>query len=258
MISLATPTAPAQIIYVSDNRSVSVAVGLDTNNAFFSLGGLASVSYSGDASGSVSPYTPYADFNSGINGNVNISSAYNGATNSYFATANANQASTLGSQGIIYSSSVSQNNDIPQVNVYTHCSESSFFQVSFMVATATPYDLVLSRGNDTSFGPGTWTLTSANLGTLVGPPSDLSSTGPFSFSGTFTPGDVYTLTLQQTGGVPQSSGELETFQATLSVPEPKSILLLAMGMFCLFAARHRRKSTQQFRLVPVPAHCRKG
>src|SRR5215469_3385278 len=78
MISLATPTAPAQIIYVSDNRSVSVAVGLDTNNAFFSLGGLASVSYSGDASGSVSPYTPYADFNSGINGNVNISSAYNG------------------------------------------------------------------------------------------------------------------------------------------------------------------------------------
>jgi hypothetical protein len=250
IILLSAPIVRAQIIYVSDNRSVSGSLGIDTNAAFLSLGGLASVTYSGDVSGSVSPSSPYVDFNSALNGTVNVSSAYLGVTNSYTANVYAQQISSLGSQGISYSSTVQQGANFPiGDNPYTQCIESSYFQVSFVVATATPYDLILNRGNDTYFGPGTWTLTSANLGTLVGP--DIShNTGPFNYTGMFTPGDVYTLTLQQSAGVAQSPGELETLQATLEVPEPKWSFLLGMGMLCLVVVRRRRESG---RLLTVPA-----
>src|SRR5215472_16811247 len=85
IIALVTPTVHAQIIYVSDNRSVSGALGIDTNAPSLSLGGLASVTYSGDVSGSVSPSVPYQDFNSALNGTIYVSTAYQGVTNSYSA-----------------------------------------------------------------------------------------------------------------------------------------------------------------------------
>jgi hypothetical protein len=257
LIYVAAPTVHAQIIYVSDNRSTGASVGIDTNAASLSLGGLATVTYSGDYTASGSPSSPYADFNSALNGTIYVSTAYHGVSNSYSANVYAQQVSSLGSQAITYSSTVQQSWNLASTAPFTKCSESSFLQVSFMVGTATPYELTLTRGFDTFFGPGTWTLSSANLGTLVDTPSGPVNSGQFSYSGIFTPGDVYTLTLRQGAGLADTSqGEIDTFQATLVVPEPKSSILFGMGALCLFFLRQWRKSGQHFRSAPAPARAR--
>lgn len=266
LISPVAPSAHAQIIYVSDNRSVSAAVGIDTNANSISLGGLATVTYSGNYSGSASPSSPYADFNSSLAGTANVSSAYNGVSNYFSFNVTASQNSSLGAQGISYLSGVHEGDNYPNQNApYSQISETSSFQVSFMVATTTPYDLTLTRGIDPSFSQETWSLTSANFGSLVSGPPPVFPGGPtaegtFNYSGMFNPGDVYTLTMYEHaafhGGAPSVTGEEGDLQALLEVPEPESSFLLGMGALCLIAARHRRKSEEQVRLAAAPARSR--
>lgn len=240
--------AQAQIIYVSDNRSVSADLGLNTNS--LSEGGLNSVTYSGDYSGSASPSVPFAGFNGDASGGVNATTVFrNVTTNNYSGSVYAIQDSSLGLQGITYSSGVSENDNFPNLTFYSRVGESSYLQVSFMVATATPYSLscTIPYENDPEFSSETWTLASANLGNLVtGPPTMGNIAGTFNYSGMFTPGDVYTLTLQehasQHGGQPIVQGEVGFLDVSLAIPEPKSSLLLGMGMLGLVAIRHRRKS----------------
>lgn len=261
LIWLAAPSAHAQIIYTSDNRSISAAVGINTNAGPISLGGLATVTYSGDYSGSAAPSSPYANFNGSLFGTANVSTAYGGVSNYFSFNVTANQTSSLGAQGISYSSGVHEGDNYPNLSPpYSQISETSYFQVSFMVATATPYDLDITRGVDPSFSGETWSLNSANLGNLVSGPSGvdgLSTEGTFNYSGMFTPGDVYTLTLYEHatshGGAPLVTEEEGDLQATLSVPEPKSSLLLAMGIVCFIAVRRYGKPG---RLVTVPARSR--
>lgn len=233
---LAVPAVQAQLIYVSDNRSVSAAVGLQTNGY-----GSGQVTYSGDYSASAGSSPAFANFNTNLSGSAWLQVVQGASTNAYYASVGVQQTSFLNSQEISYSSFVNESgNTTPG-----HCNESSYLQVLFIVSSPVTYNLTCQRGPDPLFSAESWTLSSASQGVLAASShyNGGNYTGPFAYTGILSPGDEYTFTLQETASsAPAPYGDAGGLQAILTVPEPAPGWLLGLGFCGLLAFKVKRRN----------------
>ncbi|HVM48083.1 MAG TPA: hypothetical protein VMU04_08650 [Candidatus Acidoferrum sp.] len=232
-LGLAASNGLAQLNYLSDTRTVSAAVRFNPLN--WDYGNPSNiVSYSGDYSASANPTAPFADFGTTLNGTATLVTSVYGYQSTLSASVSAGQTSFLRPQELSYSSSVAESGSA-MPDGYT---ESSFLQVSFSVSAPLAYSLTCQRGPDPAFSNETWSLASANQGQLLSSPTSPGPPGwdgPFDYSGTFLPGDVYTLTLNETGGavMPNSFDAGGLSVDLVAAPEPSTLALEALGLALL-------------------------
>lgn len=120
-------------------------------------------------------------------------------------------------------------------------SATTVFGITFQVLAEVDYQLEVWIGGP---WPSPFTLSSQNHGTLFIIPSagNPNYTGHFPFSGTFDPGDIYTI--QTSVSSSGNSGNIDDPSVLFSVqmvPEPTSFALLGLGSLLLFVgSRHLR------------------
>lgn len=227
----------AQINCLSDSRNVNGHVSISPG-AYSSPPGYV-ISYSGDFSGSAGPSAPFADFNGNGSGTATLVYGYNvfppSPTGPWTVTASvaAWQSSFLHAQELSFNSqegtwgSPATYRDMPQ-DAWGQGNASLL--VTFSVSAPVPYTLMCEGLGDPLACWDTYSLSSVNHGVLAaGDTGTMMSRGqygvPIYYSGSFEPGDVYTLSLTSAGGL--DGGGLSV---DLQVPEPASLTLLSAGM----------------------------
>jgi hypothetical protein len=248
-----------QLIYLTDARSVSGSAAVN-NVSQYSSPPYYTTSYTGDFSGSAMPSSLFADFNGNANGTATFQGGImGGQALTIGSTVNSSQNSFLHSQELYFSSSEgSTGTPFPgygQPSSQWHGQGESSLQVTFQVASPITYSLSLWNTGDpmatldifslTSSGEGT--LASENTGTM--PSYEQQWNTPIEYSGTFTPGNTYTLTLDSKGSLDGGGLTLD-----LVVPEP-SMTALAGFAFVIFLLRVRRAKE---RMVPVRIPTERG
>jgi hypothetical protein len=237
----------AQLIYLTDTRSVSGSASFGTNQ--YGTPPFYIASYSG-YSGSASPSGPFADFQGSVIGsailatgitNPNTGQVLPPITNT--ATIGANQSSFLHSQELYYQSGEFASPS--SANGWVATGDSSL-QVTFSVAAPVAYNLSVLGLGDPLGSSDSYNLSSANLGALMnGNTGTMLQANDYgirlNYSGTFNPGDVYTLTLDSHGGAigPAQFGDGGGLQVDLVVPEPSMTALEGLA-FLIFLLRPRR------------------
>lgn len=231
----------AQIIYLSDDRSITVSGGISVPN----YGPGIFESYSGGYSSSTSPAAPFMELNTDVTGSASLFVSNGVEQSTYTTRAEAQQTSILNSSGIYYASDPVGPSPILGGPSDSGCA-SSFLTVSFMVPAQLTYNLTawnaLGFNQDFSFtalGPDPWSSAQPNL--------DGSST----WSGQLDPGVVYTLSLKTFTDEEWPNMELITpgisgMQVDLTVvPEPEPIWLLVLGLAGLVAFNSKRSQKQK-------------
>lgn len=241
----------AQLVYLTDSRSVSGSASIETNGPPYYV-----ISYSG-YSGSAAPSAPFADFQGSASGtatlvsgilftNPNTGQLLPPTTNT--ATVNAFQNSFLHS-GELYFNSTEHGSASETANGWI-AQGSSSLQVTFSVSAPVAYNLGVLGLGDPSASYDSYNLSSANQGMLVnGNTGTMEQAEDYgnrlNYSGTFSPGDVYTLTLGSGGGDGGGPGYFNTFGdgggllVDLTVPEPSTTALAGLA-FLILIVRARR------------------
>lgn len=243
----------AQLIYLTDTRNVS---GLATVNnvSQYNSAPYYTTSYSGDFSSSAAPSSAFADFLANANG----SAIFQGGMTlpggpspfSITSTVMASQNSFLHSQELYFSaaeSSFGSPGTFGQPSSQWSAEGSSSLQVSFQVLSPITFSLMLQGTGDPFSSSDNFSLSSTSQGVLFsGNTVSMLQKGQYGsaidYSGTFTPGNTYTLTLNSQGSL--DGGGLT---ADLVVPEP-SMGALAGLAFVIFLLRVRCINQ---RMVPV-------
>jgi hypothetical protein len=243
-----------QLVYLTDTRSISGYAKVN-NVSQYNSPPYYTTYYSGDFSGSAMPYSPFADFMGNVNGTATFQG---GMTNSgggqtpitITSTVMASQTSFLHSGELYFNASESSSGSpgtFGQPSSQWSAEGSASLQVSFEVLIPIPFNLMLQGTGDPFASSDDFSLSSSSQGVLFS--GDTTSMlqrnqygTPFDFSGTFTPGNIYTLTLD-------SQGQLDGggLAADLTVPEP-SMTALAGLAFVIFLLRVRQINR---RAVPV-------
>lgn len=243
----------AQLAYLTDTRSVSGYATVN-NVSQYNSPPYYTTSYSGDFSGSAMPSSPFADFAGNINGTATFQG---GMTNSggqtpmtITSTVMASQTSFLHSQELYFNASefsFGSPGTFGQPSTQWSAEGSSSLQVSFEVLIPVTFNLMMQGTGDPFSASDDFSLSSSSQGVLFS--GDTTSMlqrnqygTPFDFTGTFTPGNIYTLTMD-------SQGQLDGggLTADLTVPEP-SMTALAGLAFAIFLLRVRQIN---LRAVPV-------
>jgi hypothetical protein len=262
----ASTKGSAQLIYLTDTRSVSGSASV-ANVAQYNSAPYYATSYSGDFSGSAAP-SPL--FSGEFQGNINGSAIFQGGLNlpggqspmTISSTVMASQDSFLHS-GELYFSSFESSFGSPgilgQPSSMWSAGGSSSLQVSFQVLNPVAFNFLLQGTGDPFASSDVFSLSSSGQGVLFG-----GNTGSMlkhyqygtqlDYSGTFTPGNTYTLNLQSQGSLDGGGliADLTVPDAVSVVPEP-SITALAGLAFVIFLLRANRIN-QQTVPVKVRAH----
>jgi hypothetical protein len=247
MSCFAVATGYAQLNYLSDSRSVYAYATVDTNGFTYAP----TISYSGDFSGSATPSTQFADF--GINYSGTATAVLSGLTGNtgqsippetITATGFASQTSFLHPLELYYNSWEATWGTPPYSGLLppgTWAYGTSSLQVSFNVSSPVAYSLTYEGLLDPLGGGFSLTLSSALQGVLINTNSgQLMNYGeygvPINYSGTFEPGDIYTMNIY-------SEGELDDNGVMVDivvVPEPSSMVLGGLALGVSLVCRLRR------------------
>jgi hypothetical protein len=249
----------AQLIYLTDTRSISgsasIAGGVPTEDQTppFYLN-----SYS-PFSGSAMPSAPFADFQGSASGTGTLTFAYsNSATGQLIPFSNsgevdARQTSFLHPQELYFSSTEFGSTPGTESSQWT-AQGSSFLQVTFTVSAPTPYTLTCTGTGDPIASYLSYNLSGADQSVLVnGDTSTMFNSRfqeygvPFIYTGSFNPGDVYTLTLQSQGGFIGSgpNGDGGGFVADLVVPEPSMTAFAGLAFLIFLLQAYRMRQPKQ-------------
>ena len=242
--------AYAQISYLSDNRSVSTygyrvyqddaePHALHTNDVYSHF---------------QTPASPYSDFQGNVSDNT-YSSIHSSAS----------QDSGLMPNQIQFSSSIYVLSSLfwslqpsgPLSPYAQHVEASSSFAVTFSVSSPLEYTLSTDWSYSQDFteysvpNSGGCTLVSASQG-LIWQSLPLQVTWPinngsrlYSFSGVLEPGNTYTLSVSMTTysyytDTPPTTGNYGADVVLATVPEPNSLMMLALGLPMLACLRRRQ------------------
>jgi hypothetical protein len=245
----------AQLIYLTDTRSVSGSASLATSLANAIPTPPYYVNSYSPFSGSAMPSAPFADFQGSASGTGTLTFALSNAVTGQLTPfsnsddVDASQTSFLHPQELYFNSV--EGGDIPgsQLSQWT-AQGSSSLQVTFTVSAPTPYTLTCRGTGDPVASYLSYNLSSADQGVLVNGNTytmlNVHEFGaPFIYTGSFDPGEVYTLTLQSQGGFtgPGPNGDGGGFIADLVVPEP-SITAFAGLAFLIFFCGHIERGNQ--------------
>ena len=243
---LVAATGYAQLNYLSDSRSVSGFARINT--AAYSSPPDYVISYSGDYSGSATPSSPFADFSDGPNGVATLvygmSLPYPPGPNTVTASVGASQNSFLHPQELSYLSheggwgTPSQNGTMPSG---ASSQATSVLQVSFSVSAPVAYSLMCEGTGDPLACSDNWNLNGVNQGVLASGPTPFQVNFewgvPIYYSGTFIPGDIYTLSLSSAGSLDGGGLRVDL----TPVPEPSSTVLLGLGLLLALVWRFRSR-----------------
>lgn len=236
----------AQINYLSDNRSVSVS----GHSLYVDSSTDPSTVYSNGYSYFQTPASPYSDFHGsvggGLSGGLYIGNVISSASQDSGMTPNQIQVSS----GIfVYSGFFSGNGQYGDAL--------SSFAVAFSVSSPLEYTLSTDWSYSYYWGDywvpnsGGCTLVSASQGLIwqslpLQPSWDDSEDSRLdSFSGVLEPGDIYTLSVSMATDsayqdTPPTTGDYSADVALTTVPEPNSLVMLALGLPMLACLRRVR------------------
>ena len=265
----ASANGSAQLIYLTDARSVSGSASVN-NVAQYNTAPYYTTSYSGDFSGSATS-SQFTDFQ----GNLNGSAVFQGGLNlrggpspmTISSTVTATQNSFL-HPGELYFSSFESGFGSPgslgQPSSMWTAGGSSSLQVSFQVLNPVAFNFLLQGTGDPFASSDVFSLSSSGQGVLFG-----GNTGSMlkhyqygtqlDYSGTFTPGNTYTLNLQSQGSLDGGGliADLTVPDAVSVVPEP-SIAALAGLAFVIFLLRVHRIGQRTMAPVPIKVRNHRG
>jgi hypothetical protein len=243
----------AQLVYLTDSRSISgsaSASGLVAPPVYYT------VSYSG-YSGSATPSAPFADFQGGASGTAiyvgGFSNPINGQVSLFTNTATITdvQKSFLHSQELYFNSSEFGSGSPSSANGWSAQALSSL-KVTFSVSDPVTYNLIVQGLGDPIASFDSYNLSSANQGVLASGDTrtmiQMQDYGNrLSYSGTFNPGDVYTLTLESQGGAngPAPFGDGGGLLADLVVPEPSMTALAGLAFLIFLLRPHRMRQRRK-------------
>jgi hypothetical protein len=232
----------SQLVYLTDTRSVSGFANFQNPVAFPPLYVTSYTPFSGSAT----PSAPFADFQGSASGMATlvevISNSTTGQLTPYStetARVDATQTSFLHSQELYYTSR--ELGGSPSGNTGFDAQGNSSLQVTFQVSSPVAYNLTVNNTGDAIATGNNFTLSSSSQGTLATEPTPSYLevwNQPVYYSGTFTPGDTYTLTITSGGG---NAGAYYNFDGggfdfDLVVPEP-SMTALAGLAFLIFVKK---------------------
>lgn len=228
-----------QLIYLTDSRSVSGSASLTYGSQY--------PTYS-PFSSSATPSAPFADFQGNASGTAGYVDT-NGTIPYITATVQADQNSFLHSQELYYRSDEYGSSPTGQGEFDTQGNSS--LQVTFQVASPVAYNLNIEPTGDPIASGDVISLSSSSQGVLISENTSIGVPGEFlqwdypnKFSGTFTPGNTYTLSLESGGG----NNAIQYFTdgggllVDLTVPEPSMTALTGLA-FLIFLLRANRCGT---------------
>jgi hypothetical protein len=267
----ASTKGSAQLIYLTDVRSVSGSASVN-NVSQYNSAPYYTTSYSGNFSGSASPSSL---FSGDFQGNISGSAIFQGGLNlaggqspmTISSTVMASQNSFLHPGELYFSSfesSFGSPNSFGQPSSKWFAEGSSSLQVSFQVLNPVAFNFLLQGTGDPFASSDAFSLGSSGQGVLFG--GDTASMlqhnqygTQLDYSGTFTPGNTYTLNLQSQGSLDGGGliGDLTVADPLTFVPEP-SITAFAGLAFVIFLLRLHRIGQPTMTAVPVKVRNHRG
>lgn len=242
----------AQLIYLTDTRSVSGSASV-TDVSQYNSGPYYTTSYSGDYSGSAAPSSQFGDFQGNANGGAIFQGGLNlpGGNQSAMTISSsvaASQNSFLHLDELYFSafeSSSGSPGSLGQPSTQWSAQGSSSLQVTFQVLSPIDFNFLLQGTGDPSASSDDFSLSSSGQGVLFsGNSESMLQKNEYGtaidYSGTFMPGNTYTMTLDSQGGL--DGGGLI---ADMVVPEPSMTALagLALVIFLLKVRMNQRMAT---------------
>jgi hypothetical protein len=249
---LAVSRAAAQMIFLSDNRSVNASGSIDTNAmaTAHSMYAMDSIAYSGGHSLAAIPPGAFQHFDQTVEGGENASMRYRLGANempaeNYAGSSSAMQTSFLTTSRIFFEGTVSAGGmGGRNFSQYGREHSSSLLQVSFQVADPVSYQFSwnVPGSVNTASTLLTWILQGSNDGTIFSSGYGRVPSPPTDYLGLLVPGQTYTLSLSAVanqGGF-NGDGGYGTLTGVFVVPEPSAFSLIALGIGALALARRHR------------------